>query len=157
MALRAEGVDRPILTTSAAASGSFIKKMGVNAETIIFPRPSYDTSSTDPRTASFVMEYQNRCGAEPDVYAAHAYDAVGILAKTIAEFGPRPDDIRRGFQELRNYPGVSGATTFDENGDVVQPYQMCIIAGGRVVPIKDVRQKLLEPLQRKVDSLRFGR
>lgn len=157
MALRARGIDRPILTTSAAASGEFLKKMGVNAETIIFPRPSYDTSSTDPRTASFVMEYQSRYGAEPDVYAAHAYDAVGIMAKAIAEFGPRPDDIRRGLLELRNYPGVSGATTFDENGDVVQPYQMCIIAGGRVVPLRNAGQKVLEPLQRKVDSLRFGR
>ena len=65
--------------------------------------------------------------------------------------------IRRGLCELRNYPGVSGATTFDENGDVVQPYQLCIIAGGRVAPLQDVRQKVLEPIQRKVDSLRFGR
>lgn len=157
LALRAKGVDRPILTTSAAASGAFLHELGVNAETIIFPRPSYDPASTDPRTASFVAGYEARYGNEPDVYAAHAYDAVGILAKIMAELGPRPDMIRRGLVDLRNYPGVSGATTFDENGDVVQPYQLCIIAGGRVAPLQDARLKVLEPLQRKVDSLRFGR
>ena len=43
------------------------------------------------------------------------------MALMIQKYGNDPDKIKAGLYALKNYPGVSGVTSFDENGDVVKP------------------------------------
>jgi len=155
-ALRAAGVPRPLLATSAVASEAFAPPLGPDAEDVVFPRPQFDPASSQPGVAAFVSSFRARYGTEPDIYAAHAYDAVLLLARAMTDLGPRPDTIRRGLLELRNFPGVSGPTTFDSEGDVLQPYQICIVRGGRSVPLQSVLDTALPDLQRQVEAVRFG-
>lgn len=155
-ALRAVRVPRPLLTTSAVASEAFMAPLGVDAEDVVFPRPQFDPASSQPHVVKFATEFRTRFGSEPDLYAAHAYDAVLLLARAMGDGGLRPDSIRRGLVELRNFPGVSGSTTFDAEGDVLQPYQICLVRGGRAVPLQSVLGSALPTLQRQVDAGRFG-
>lgn len=156
-ALRAAGVDLPTLTVSAASNPAFATRLGKDAEGALVPRPRYEPSSSEEPVRRFVEDYRKRFGAEPDTYAAHAYDATMVLATVMSNQGNRPESIQSGLLALRNYPGASGPLTFDAKGDVVQPIQICVVRAGRLVPLSEVMDEVLPPIQRKVESLRFGK
>jgi branched-chain amino acid transport system substrate-binding protein len=156
-ALRKAGIDLPILTVSAASNPGFPLQLGADAEDVLVPRPRYEPSSNEEPVRRFIAAHRKRFGSEPDIYAAHAYDAMMVLAAVMADQGTRPESIQRGLRALRNYPGASGPITFDPKGDVVQPIQMCVVREGKLRPLSEVQDEVLPPMQRKVESLRFGR
>ena len=156
-AMRERGFDRPVLSVSSMAETTLLRRYSETAEGAIFPRPVFDPEATSTDVRAFVSDYRARFGEEPDTYAAHAYDAVCILAAVMRGSGVRPQEIRRGLLTMRNYEGVAGVTSFDAHGDAIQPLQMCVVRGGRAVPLKEVLGDALPPLQKRVEELRFGR
>jgi len=52
------------------------------------------------------------------VYAAHAYDALGVIAEAIKAVGTDGTAIRDYLSKLEGYKGVIGTFSFDDNGDV---------------------------------------
>lgn len=144
----------PILSVSALAEGLSLREAALAG--VLFARPAYDPEG-DPVAAEFASLYAAKFGQEPDIYAAHAYDAVRLLAEVMAKAGPGAAGLQRGLLSVRNYPGAAGSTSFDSNGDVIQPYQICIVDGGRAVPLKSLVERVLPPLQQRVQSRRFGK
>ena len=51
----------------------------------------------------------------PNQFAAQAYDAMGIMLAAIKKVGPNVtrESLRDALAETKDYPGVTGATTFD--------------------------------------------
>lgn len=148
---------RPILAASAVSSSAFLPEAGVAAEGLVFPRPQFDPAAPQPEVSAFANAFRAAAGQEPDIYAAHAYDSVRLVARAMVDQGLSPEDVRRGLKELRNVPGVAGPTTFDPQGDVVRPYQICIVSAGVSVPLTKVRDTALPALQQQVEAARFGR
>lgn len=155
--LNGAGLDRPLLSVSALAEGTLLQRYGSRAEGVILARPVFDPGSEEPETKEFVDAYEARYKSAPDIYAAHGYDALRMLASVVSEGGASPSAIRDGLAALRTYRGASGLTTFDGEGGVSQPYQLCVVEAGRVVPLKEVLDKVLPPLQAQVERRRFGR
>lgn len=155
-ALRAKGLARPLMATSAVASADFLREAGADATDVVFPRPQFDAGSPQPDVTAFTVAFRAKAGQDPDIYAAHAYDAVRLVARAMVDQGPSPEDVRRGLKELRNVPGVAGPTTFDPSGDVIRPYQICIVSDGAAVPLTAVRDVALPALQHQVEAARFG-
>ena len=156
-ALRAQDPRPPVLSVSALAEGTLLKGKGAVFDGILFARPAYDPEGGNPAASEFAAAYAANYGREADIYAAHAYDAVRILAEVMSKGDLGAEAIRAGLLALRNYPGASGLTSFDAHGDVVQPFQICIVQGGRAVPLKSVMDKVLPGVQQRVEALRFGR
>ena len=79
-----------------------------------------DPSQSPPQ--EFVTKYKNRFTSPPGVVAAHSYDAMDILLTTLNN---SPDHSVSGVKQMlsrvRDYPGVSGTTTLDLNGDASKP------------------------------------
>lgn len=144
----------PILSVSALGEGRLLEEPAMDG--VLFARPAYDPEG-DPVAAEFASLYAAKFGQEPDIYAAHAYDAVRLLAEVMVKAGLGAAGLQRGLLSVRNYPGAAGSTSFDSNGDVIQPYQICAVAGGRAVPLKSVVESVLPPLQQRVQSRRFGK
>lgn len=155
-ALREAGVDQPILSVSSLAGSPEVETLGAEGRGLLFPRPEWNPDSSSSGVSRFVSDYKKRFKKTPDVYAAHAYDAVRILARVMSAGRMRPARIREGLLDLGDYAGVSGKTTFDKQGDVSQPFQVCVVWNGRVAPLSSVRQNVLPQLQHLVDALRFG-
>lgn len=155
-ALKASGLDIPVLSVSALSDGDILKKSAAELEGIVFARPSYDPDSDSPASQEFLVAYQARYGSEPDIYAAHAYDSVRLLAEAMAMEGVGPEEVKRGLLKIKNFPGASGSVTFDSNGDIVQTFELCVIEGGKAVPLSRAGDEVLTALQKRVDSLRFG-
>lgn len=107
---------------------------GEAAEGVIFARPRFAPNSTDPLVQDFVRRYTAAYGTAPGVYAAHAYDALRIIALAIQKGGYSAEGIKNALYAIRDFPGVTGNTSFDRNGDVIKPIQIMQVKGGTFVP-----------------------
>ncbi len=64
---------------------------------------------------TFVSEYKAKYGSVPDQFAAQAYDALGIMLVALKKAGPNVtrESLRDALAATKDYPGVTGVTTFD--------------------------------------------
>ena len=62
-----------------------------------------------------MTEYKAKYGAVPNQFAAQAYDAMGIMLEALEKAGPNVtrEKLRDALAETKDYPGVTGVTTFD--------------------------------------------
>lgn len=101
------------------------KKIAGNAvEGVVFSRPYMDLGKMSPESASFISLYKTRKGSEPDETIAHAFDAMNILFLAIESVGTDTEAIVKYINSLKDYPGVSGKTTFDGHGGVVKDIEV---------------------------------
>jgi branched-chain amino acid transport system substrate-binding protein len=126
---------RPIVLGTSAAGSELIRTAGPAAENLVFPKSSFDATADSAEVSAFTAAFRARYGTEPDVYAAHAYDTVRVLAAAVASAGSwDADKVRDALLRIDNYEGVTGRLAFDRNGDVVQYPRLYIVRGGQFVP-----------------------
>jgi branched-chain amino acid transport system substrate-binding protein len=125
---------RPIVLGTSAAGSELILAEGPAAENLVFPMSSFDPTADSTAVRSFAAAFNARYAAQPDMYAAHAYDTVQVLAVAATQAGTwDADAIRDALLRIDNYDGVTGRLAFDRNGDVVQYPRLYIVRGGRFV------------------------
>ncbi len=72
----------------------------------------------DPRSKAFAARYEAGHARRPGSLAALSYDTVHLLADAIRRAGSAaPKAIRNALAETRDFKGITGTITFDENGD----------------------------------------
>lgn len=123
------GLDTRWLSTIGIEAPKVIEIAGNATDGVIYTAPRYVTD--DPETKHFDEVYREKFGEGSNMYAANTYDAVMILAQVISEKGYDAGAIRSGLYEVKDYPGVSGLTTFDRNGDAIKPMVLKVIKDGK--------------------------
>ncbi len=93
--------------------------------------------STRPRVQQFVKSYEETYQETPDFVAAVVYDSAMILCDVVSRPHIRyRTDIRDELLNLENFPGVTGNTRFDENGDVQKKMHLLRIKGKSFVELE---------------------
>jgi branched-chain amino acid transport system substrate-binding protein len=134
--IRAAGIDTVILG-SGSITEELVRLAGDAADNVVYPQPNFDPASSDPEVARFVAAYRAKYGEDddPNIYAAHGYDAVKLIRAAMEQSGSsHPDDVRRGFRGIEEFTGAAGRTQFDSNGDVVRYPRIFIIRDGVAKP-----------------------
>ena len=127
-----------VIMTTSAVTANTVRLAADAAENLVYPQSWFDVDSTEPAVAEFVRAYRARYSEEPDLYAAHGYDALKILVRAIDAHGSaRPDEVRLGLDAIEDYEGAAGRTTFDKNGDVLRQPRIMIIRHGAAVPYEE--------------------
>lgn len=122
------GLSLPLIGTVAMQDPQLIQTARDATEGLMFPYPR-DPSGQD--ITRFKEAFQKKYGKEPGITADVGYDAVRMIAKAMELLGGTSgEDIRKGLNMLKDYPGVSGTMTFDANGDVHKPMGIKIVKGG---------------------------
>lgn len=121
-AIRERGWTQPFLTCDRAVSADFLAIAGKNAEGVICGYP-WNPSREDPKLDAFRKGFKERYGAEPDTYAAHAYDGCNMLIWAIQHAGLNRAKIRDLLAYMgRPWPGVTGdiplSSAMDDAGEV---------------------------------------
>src|SRR4029078_10623913 len=81
----------------------------------------YSPYDTEPKVQKFVNDYKARYGTLPDALAATAYDAAKITFDAIKRSKSlNGADIRDALAATKDYPGVTGTVTFNQNRDAVK-------------------------------------
>jgi branched-chain amino acid transport system substrate-binding protein len=98
----------------------------------------YSPYDTDPKVQKFVNDYKAKYGSIPDALAATAYDAARIMFDAVKRSkslsGP---DIRDALAATKDFPGVTGTVTFNENRDAVKPIVMIEIKPGGTYAVRE--------------------
>lgn len=135
-AIREAGSDAPLFGTGAVLPADLVAAGGDAVEGLAFPQAPFDIESSADNVRKFVADYQTKYGMMPDVYAAHGYDAVQIIAQALGEAGTDSQELRFYLNSMNPYEGLAGVTAFDENGDVRKFHTMYAIQGGTVVRVE---------------------
>ncbi|HPZ43897.1 MAG TPA: ABC transporter substrate-binding protein [Bacillota bacterium] len=104
--------------------------------TMVYAGFGVDPKSIEPKTLEFVEKYKALYNNQtPDVFAAQAYDAVNLLADAIRETGSAdPAIIKEKLAGTKNWQGVSGTITFDQDREPVKsPVYLLEVKEGRYV------------------------
>ena len=102
--------------------GQDLVKLGgaaVQEKVIFYAGFSTDQPSTE--TAKFLEAYRAKYNEDPDMFSAQYYDAVMILAKAMETAkSADPTVFKNELAKLKDYPGVSGVTTFAPNREPIK-------------------------------------
>jgi branched-chain amino acid transport system substrate-binding protein len=104
---------------------------------VVFSTPTFDSASSDPEVAAFVRSFREKFGEDPDIWAAHGYDALHLLVRAMRSHGTSGEQIRDGLYAVRDHTGAAGLTTFDSNGDVVRRGTFMTVRDGELVLLED--------------------
>jgi branched-chain amino acid transport system substrate-binding protein len=135
-AIRDTGSDVALFGTGAVLPADLIAAGGDAVEGLAFPQAPFDIESSADNVRQFVADYQTKYGMIPDVYAAHGYDAVQMIAQAIDQAGTDPQEMRFYLNSMNPYEGLAGVTAFDEHGDVRKFHTMYAIQGGAAVKLE---------------------
>ena len=134
------GLNKQLLATTMLNDQSLVDKMGPKvADGTIFAAWEYSPDSSNPRISSFVQRFKSFSGGmDPDVFAANTYDAVFILNNAIKQAFEKtgnynPTSIKDALYN-QSFDGVTGKTSFDQNGDVLKPIVIMTIKDGKITP-----------------------
>ena len=155
--LRSKGYDGPICATSAFYTSQIVEANPDLVEGVYFPQPAFDIQSEAQLTVDFVNAFRQRFQDDPDIYAAHAFDAMRVVIFVAGEAKSfSPVEIRKTLAfGVKEFPGVTGIIQFNDYGDVHHNPIMFIVRDGHVINYEryieeqriEIREKIKELLK----------
>ncbi len=125
-----------LLGTNLWHSDSLIKIADQYVQGAVMP-DGFFAKSNSPRIQEFVKVFEETYQETPDFVAAVVYDSAMILFNVVSSPHIRyRTEIRDELLNLENFPGVTGMTRFDENGDVLKKMHLLRIKGKRFVELE---------------------
>lgn len=133
--LREQGYQGLICAGSAFYTNQIVDAHPDLVEGVFFPQPAFDIKSESPLAQEFIAAYRQRHGHDPDIYAAHAYDAMRVVIWVINQTKVfATSEIRKTLAYgVKEFPGVTGIIQFNDYGDVHHNPIMFIIKNGDVL------------------------
>lgn len=102
----------------------------------------YDEDYNTPKNKKFKEAYYNLVKSlanEPVniMFAALTYDMTHLVAEGLKKYGPTPDGIKKYLDEVKDFDGVTGKLSFDQNHDVVKgEVALFEVKNGKYVKVK---------------------
>lgn len=132
------GIEVPLLGGDGWDSPSLIEIGGAALEGSYFSN-HYSVDDPSPAIQKFVGDYRARYGATPDALAGLGYDAAQILFDAIRRAGSTdPTAIRDALAQTKDFAGVTGVTTIDENRNAVKPAVVLQINDGKLAYVETI-------------------
>jgi branched-chain amino acid transport system substrate-binding protein len=107
---------------------------------IVFTGPSYAYKYRSPDSQNmkaFVDGYKAKYAKDPDYTAAFAYDTLNILKEVISKVGDKPDAVKEGLLNVKDFQGVSGKISFKPNGDTITEVSLMTYKDGLAIPLEE--------------------
>ncbi len=126
------GLDAQTLSVSTAESEEALGIAGDALEGLYYSSFAIDEARGEAK--GYQERFQAKYGKQSEIFAATAYDALKIIAQAM-ENGIDSETIKNALYSTKNFPGVSGITTFDENGDVAKPPIIKTVKEGKFIKL----------------------
>jgi branched-chain amino acid transport system substrate-binding protein len=119
-----------LLGTSSLNNEQLIKLAGPAVEGLYLTN-NFFLNDPSENVQNFAKEFKAAYGVEPDQFAAVAYDSLGMMVEALKVSGPDRTKLRDALAGIKDYNGVTGKTTFNENRDVVKNMIIMKIKDGK--------------------------
>lgn len=93
---------------------------------------SFYRAHSDQNVKNFVAKYKNRYGTQPDRVAAHCADAIRLLAHCLYTRGFDREALRDELAKVKDFPGITGITTFNGNRDADKAILLLAVRSGNI-------------------------
>jgi len=117
------GMNQKILGVYGDMDPIYIQLAGAAAEGHVIGG-EYDENYDTPKNAAFKKNYEELVKKNNDPYnimfAALHYDAAGVILEGMKKNGPTSEGIMKFLREVKDFDGVTGKLSFDQNNDVVR-------------------------------------
>lgn len=135
------GLDQPFLGTDGWDSPEFLR-IGGEAVNNCYFSGHFSAESSDPQVQEFVKTYTASYGAPPPPLAALAFDSVYLLADAIKRAGVTDAaPLKNALAGTREFPGVTGHITLDENRNPNKPVVIIRVDKGKFTYLETVAPK----------------
>ncbi len=125
-----------ILGTNLWHSDSLIKIAHQYVQGAVMP-DGFFAASPSPRVQKFVKDFEETYQETPDFIEAIVYDTAMILFNVVSREQIRyRSEIRDELLNLDAFPGVTGLTRFDENGDAQKKLYLLRVKGKKFVELE---------------------
>jgi ABC-type branched-subunit amino acid transport system substrate-binding protein len=114
--MREMGMEHQIFACDRLVDPKFLEYAGKEHAEGIVSTKQYKPDMNNPEYRDFHYTYVKRFGMDPDVFAAHAYDGMNILIKSIEIAGlnrAKIRDVMLDLETFQGYEGVTGRMYFD--------------------------------------------
>ncbi len=130
--MRTMGMTQRVLGSDRLIDPQFLKIAGDAAEGVIAAN-LWDPTQENAKLDAFKINYRERWNAEPETYAAHAYDGMTMLIEAINEAGLNRAKIRDALERRREdtFHGVTGEIPLNDVYTDVGPISIAIVKNGR--------------------------
>lgn len=133
--------ERPAVIGTSAVTIQVIDMAGEAADGIIFPQLYCGRCTDEEHIVEFADAYEQKFGEEADTYAAHAYDAVKVVAEAMKLVTVISANDMLGELTRIKYDGVTGDINFNvTNHDVVKTPSIYAIVDGEIVKFDKFKQ-----------------
>lgn len=143
------GLDIQILGADGLNNEALIE-IGGEAVEGTYATSGFYAGEPSPDVQNFVTTYKEKYNETPDMFAAQAYDAARIVIEAIKDKGitlkqvndgTATELIREGIASTKDFPGISGKTTLDKEGEAIKNAFILKVEGGKFVlaksPVED--------------------
>lgn len=113
-------------------SPDLIERARRHAEGAVFV-DGFFPESPDPAVKAVIDAYRSAYQEEPDILAAQAYDAAAMVLSLVKAHKDTPQAVEEGLLSLRDFPGISGSTTFPGTGEAKKNLFLIKIQDGKFV------------------------
>lgn len=133
---------QPLYGGSGIARKEFIEGAAEAAEgvrlgtgKILVPEAFGEGSEAYEVAMSFITRYEAEYGSRPDIFAGHAYDAIGLIADALGRIDGdvTSASLRDALEETDGWVGIDGTFTYsaaDHNGLTQDEMVLYVIEGG---------------------------
>ncbi|HKR61126.1 MAG TPA: ABC transporter substrate-binding protein [Pyrinomonadaceae bacterium] len=100
----------------------------------------YSVDDPSPATKRFAEDYRLQSGnLPPDAHSALAYDAMRFLAEAIQRAGTEGPKLRDALAATKNFAGITGVISMDENRNAVKPAVVLELEDGRYIYLETIQ------------------
>ncbi|MBN2514730.1 MAG: penicillin-binding protein activator [Deltaproteobacteria bacterium] len=125
-----------LLGTNAWNSKELLKRDNEYLEGAIFV-DGFFRNSYYPSVRTFIDRFYVAYGREPTDMEALAYDAASIIVNILQNNTIKTrSDLRDNILQLQNYQGITGTTSFLEDGDAQKSLYVLMVRGNDIIQIK---------------------
>lgn len=136
------GIQAPILGPDGFSDAKFIEGAGAANATNVFYVSGYSSSVklSEKKSDNFEKAYTEVYGEAPNMFAALAYDSVYMAAEA-AKGAKDSKEIAKNLGSLKDFDGVTGQMTIDENHNPVKTAIMVELKDGKAASAVAVEAK----------------
>ena len=136
--IRKQGLAQPIIGALGMSEAKFIEIAGPAGEGVMVVNPFW-ADNPEAKVAAWVAEYK-KSGKTPNNAATLIYDSLHITKQCIEKTGVtnKPDDLAKDRERIKDcwtgvkdYPGITGNTTINADGDAVLEPFVLVVKGGK--------------------------
>ncbi len=142
---RKQGMKQPFIGGACVGTPALIELAGADATEGTYVSTAAWMDDPRDRVQTFVKAMHKKNGGKAFPYSApRSYDTMYILAAIMEKYGVtnKPGDlasdrdkIRKGWQELKGFDGVSGETAMNEVGDGAGGVRVLKVVGGKYADV----------------------